>query len=36
MDPNMKKKCKDWLKKGDWRIVEDKTIEHNYKGFETP
>ena len=36
MDPNKEEKCKDWLKKGDWRIVEDKTIEHSYKGFETP
>ena len=36
MDPNIEKKCNNWLKRGDWRIVEDKTIEHNYKGFETP
>ena len=36
MDPNIEKKCKSWLNKGDWRIVDDKTIEHNYKGFETP
>ena len=37
MDPKNKKKiCKSWLNKGNWRIAEDKTIEHNYKGFETP
>ena len=37
MDPKKKEEiCKSWLNNGDWRIVDDKTIEHNYKGFETP